>query len=71
MIKEVLDVMHDLAKSGMTMLVVTHEMGFARAAADRMFFFDAGQIVETGHAGADSSRTPQHDRAQALPLADS
>ena len=48
MIKEVLDVMAELAKSGMTMLVVTHEMGFARAVADRMFFFDQGQIVETG-----------------------
>jgi general L-amino acid transport system ATP-binding protein len=48
MIKEVLDVMIGLAKSGMTMLVVTHEMGFARAVADRMFFFDQGQIVEAG-----------------------
>ncbi len=48
MIKEVLDVMVELAKSGMTMLVVTHEMGFARAVADRMFFFDEGQIVESG-----------------------
>lgn len=48
MIKEVLDVMVKLAKSGMTMLVVTHEMGFARAVADRMFFFDQGQIVESG-----------------------
>jgi general L-amino acid transport system ATP-binding protein len=48
MIKEVLDVMVELAKSGMTMIVVTHEMGFARAVADRMFFFDEGQIVESG-----------------------
>jgi general L-amino acid transport system ATP-binding protein len=48
MIKEVLDVMTGLARSGMTMLVVTHEMSFARAVADRMFFFDAGQIVESG-----------------------
>jgi general L-amino acid transport system ATP-binding protein len=48
MIKEVLDVMVELAKSGMTMLVVTHEMGFARAVADRMYFFDAGLIVESG-----------------------
>ena len=48
MIKEVLDVMVGLAKSGMTMLVVTHEMGFARAVADRMYFFDNGLIVETG-----------------------
>ena len=48
MIKEVLDVMIGLAKSGMTMLVVTHEMGFARAVAHRMYFFDDGLIVESG-----------------------
>jgi general L-amino acid transport system ATP-binding protein len=48
MIKEVLDVMIELALSGMTMLVVTHEMGFARAVARRMFFFDQGVIVEQG-----------------------
>jgi len=48
MIKEVLDVMTELAKSGMTILAVTHEMGFARAVADRMFFFDQGNIVEAG-----------------------
>ena len=48
MIKEVLDVMIELAKSGMTMLVVTHEMGFAKAVAHRMYFFDNGQIVESG-----------------------
>ena len=48
MIKEVLDVMVELAKSGITMLVVTHEMGFAKAVAQRMFFFDEGQIVESG-----------------------
>ncbi|MCX7028361.1 MAG: amino acid ABC transporter ATP-binding protein [Spirochaetes bacterium] len=46
MIKEVLDVMTDLAKEGMTMLVVSHEMGFARAAAHRIIFMDSGQIVE-------------------------
>ena len=46
MIKEVLDVMTDLAHEGMTMLVVSHEMGFARAAANRIIFMDAGQIVE-------------------------
>lgn len=46
MIKEVLDVMTDLAREGMTMLVVSHEMGFARAAAKRIIFMDAGQIVE-------------------------
>jgi general L-amino acid transport system ATP-binding protein len=48
MIKEVLDVMVELAQSGMTMLVVTHEMGFAKSVADRMFFFDGGLIVESG-----------------------
>jgi len=45
MIKEVLDVMIELARSGMTMVVVTHEMGFARAVAQRMVFFDKGEIV--------------------------
>ena len=48
MIKEVLDVMLALAKEGMTMVVVSHEMGFARAAADRIAFMDMGQIVEVG-----------------------
>jgi len=48
MIKEVLDVMIELAKSGMTMVVVTHEMGFAKSVADRMFFFDEGLLIETG-----------------------
>jgi general L-amino acid transport system ATP-binding protein len=48
MIKEVLETMIELAKSGMTMVVVTHEMGFARAVADRMYFFDEGTIVESG-----------------------
>ena len=52
MIKEVLDVMRELAQSGMTMIVVTHEMGFAREVADRFLFFDEGQIVEEG--------TPDH-----------
>jgi len=46
MIKEVLDVMRELANGGMTMIVVTHEMGFAREVADRMIFMDGGQIVE-------------------------
>ena len=48
MISEVLDVIVDLAEDGMTMIVVTHEMGFARKAADRMIFMDEGAIVETG-----------------------
>ncbi len=48
MIKEVLDVMLKLAKSGMPMLLVTHEMGFAKAAADKVVFMDEGRIVEVG-----------------------
>ncbi len=48
MIKEVLDVMLDLARGGMTMVVVTHEMGFARRAADRVVFMDEAKIVEIG-----------------------
>lgn len=48
MVKEVLDVMKDLAKSGMTMVVVTHEMGFAREVADRVIFLDHGSLVEEG-----------------------
>ena len=51
MIKEVLDVMVDLAESGMTMLVVTHEMGFARQVADRIIFMDEGEIVEENTPG--------------------
>jgi ABC-type polar amino acid transport system ATPase subunit len=46
MIREVLDVMRDLARSGMTMVVITHEMGFAREVADRVVFMDAGEVVE-------------------------
>lgn len=63
MIKEVLDVMIELARSGMTMLVVTHEMGFARAVADRMFFFDQGQIVESG-TPEDIFKNPKEDRTK-------
>jgi len=63
MIKEVLDVMVELAKSGMTMLVVTHEMGFARAVASRMFFFDEGQIVESGTPDEIFKR-PKEDRTK-------
>jgi ABC-type polar amino acid transport system ATPase subunit len=48
MIREVLDVMRDLARSGMTMIVVTHEMGFAREVCDRLVFIDEGAIVEEG-----------------------
>jgi ABC-type polar amino acid transport system ATPase subunit len=52
MIKEVLDVMKELAHTGITMVVITHEMGFAREVADRICFFDSGLLVEDG--------TPQH-----------
>ena len=52
MISEVLDVIIDLARDGMTMVCVTHEMGFARKAADRMIFMDHGEIVETGNTAA-------------------
>jgi ABC-type polar amino acid transport system ATPase subunit len=48
MISEVLEVMIDLAKEGMTMICVTHEMGFARSVADNVVFMDQGEIVETG-----------------------
>ena len=63
MIKEVLDAMIDLAKSGMTMIVVTHEMGFAREVADRMYFFDEGLIVETGTPD-EIYNNPQEDRTK-------
>jgi polar amino acid transport system ATP-binding protein len=63
MIKEVLDVMLDLAKAGMTMVVVTHEMGFARAAANRMVFMDGGQIVEIA-SPEDLYNDPKHERTQ-------
>jgi len=63
MIKEVLDVMIELAKTGMTMLVVTHEMGFARAVADRMYFFDDGLVVESGTPD-DIFKNPQEDRTK-------
>ncbi len=63
MIKEVLDVMTDLANSGMTMLVVTHEMGFARGVAHRMVFFDAGTIVEQG-TPEQIFEHPQHERTK-------
>jgi len=63
MIKEVLDVMQELADSGMTMLVVSHEMGFARAAADRLIFFDEGVIVEKG-TPEQIFNQPQQDRTK-------
>jgi general L-amino acid transport system ATP-binding protein len=63
MIKEVLDVMKELATSGMTMLVVTHEMGFAREVADRILFFDFGLLVEEG-TPEHFFTAPQHERTK-------
>ncbi|GAA1478156.1 amino acid ABC transporter ATP-binding protein [Nocardioides aestuarii] len=63
MIKEVLDVMVDLAKQGMTMIVVTHEMGFARTAADRVLFMADGAVVEE-NTPEEFFTNPQSDRAQ-------
>jgi len=63
MISEVLDVMRELAESGMTMVCVTHEMGFARAVANRMVFFDHGQIVEEGPP-KQIFEDPQHNRTK-------
>jgi general L-amino acid transport system ATP-binding protein len=63
MIKEVLDVMIELAKEGMTMLCVTHEMGFAKTVANRVIFMDGGEIIEENepHEFFDN---PQHERTQ-------
>jgi glutamate/aspartate transport system ATP-binding protein len=63
MISEVLDVMVDLAREGMTMMVVTHEMGFANKVADRVIFMDLGEIVEDA-AKVDFFGKPRSDRAQ-------
>ncbi|HET9352015.1 MAG TPA: amino acid ABC transporter ATP-binding protein, partial [Burkholderiales bacterium] len=63
MIKEVLDVMVELAREGMTMIVVTHEMGFARTVADRVVFMDGGRIVEAAPP-AEFFGAPKTDRAK-------
>jgi general L-amino acid transport system ATP-binding protein len=63
MVKEVLDTMVGLAEDGMTMLVVTHEMGFARQVADRVIFMDAGQIVEMNEPNEFFTH-PQHERTK-------
>ena len=63
MIAEVLDVMKNLARDGMTMVVVTHEMGFAREVADRVVFMADGAIVEAAPPDV-FFRQPQHDRTQ-------
>jgi polar amino acid transport system ATP-binding protein len=65
MIGEVLEVMKELAREGMTMIVVSHEMGFAREVADRVVFIDEGQIVEEGRP-TDVFDRPQHSRTQAF-----
>ena len=63
MVKEVLDTMVSLANEGMTMLCVTHEMGFARQVADRVIFMDAGQIIESNEPNAFFA-APQHERTK-------
>jgi polar amino acid transport system ATP-binding protein len=63
LVGEVLDVMHDLASTGMTMIVVTHEIGFARAAGDALVFMDDGVIVESG-VPRDVITDPQHERTK-------
>ena len=63
MIKEVLDVMVELAQEGMTMLCVTHEMGFAKTVADRVIFMDGGQIIEENEPH-EFFNNPQHERTQ-------
>ena len=65
LVGEVLDVMKDLAKSGMTMIVVTHEIGFAREVGDVLVFMDEGAVVETGPP-RDVIAKPQHDRTKAF-----
>lgn len=65
MVKEVLDVMKDLAQTGMTMAVVTHEMGFAREVADRVLFLDEGRLVETGEP-IPFFENPQTERAKSF-----
>ncbi|AUH40685.1 amino acid ABC transporter ATP-binding protein [Streptomyces sp. CMB-StM0423] len=65
LVGEVLDVMRDLAESGMTMIVVTHEMGFAREVGDALVFMDDGAVVESGHP-RDVLTNPQHQRTKAF-----
>ena len=65
LVGEVLDVMRDLAESGMTMVVVTHEMGFAREVGDSLVFMDDGVVVESGHP-RDVLTNPQHDRTKSF-----
>jgi polar amino acid transport system ATP-binding protein len=63
LVGDVLDVMRDLAREGMTMVVVTHEMGFAREVADKLVFMDGGVIVESGDP-REVLANPQHERTK-------
>ncbi len=65
MVNEVLETMVSLAESGMTMICVTHEMGFAKMVADRVIFMDQGRIIETAPPG-EFFRNPRHDRSKAF-----
>ena len=65
LVGEVLDVMKELASTGMTMIVVTHEMGFAREVADSLVFMDAGVVVESGNP-AEVLSHPQHERTKSF-----
>jgi polar amino acid transport system ATP-binding protein len=65
LVGEVLDVMRDLAESGMTMIVVTHEMGFAREVGDSLVFMDDGVVVESGHP-REVLANPQHERTRSF-----
>jgi polar amino acid transport system ATP-binding protein len=65
LVGEVLDVMRRLAREGMTMIVVTHEMGFAREVGDSLVFMDDGLVVESGHP-RDVITAPRHERTKAF-----
>jgi polar amino acid transport system ATP-binding protein len=65
LVGEVLDAMKALAQAGMTMVVVTHEMGFAREVADQLVFMDAGVVVESG-TPREVLANPQHERTKAF-----
>jgi polar amino acid transport system ATP-binding protein len=65
LVGDVLEVMKDLARSGMTMIVVTHELGFAREVGDALVFMDGGVVVESGHP-REVLANPQHERTRAF-----
>ncbi|NLZ71426.1 MAG: amino acid ABC transporter ATP-binding protein, partial [Clostridiaceae bacterium] len=64
MVGEVLDLMKELAESGMTMVVVSHEMGFAKEVSNRIIFMDEGQIIEESHDPSNFFTNPQEERSQ-------